>query len=58
MSLNGYPQDYSHEYKKVTKDELEMTGYSKDPDAEAVVIYDMAKSLFFYQFKRLYYNGI
>jgi hypothetical protein len=43
----GFSQEYSHDYKKITKDELEMTSYPKDPDADAVVIYDIGKSHFF-----------
>ena len=33
-------QEYSFKYGKITDDELRMTAYAPDPDAEAVFIYD------------------
>lgn len=35
------------EFGKVTNQELEMTGYDKDEEAKAVVLYDKGKSIFF-----------
>ena len=39
-------QEYSHEFGKVSKDELLLMRYEKDTTAEAVVIYDIGKSYF------------
>jgi len=39
-------QDFSHEFGKCSKDELQMSQYAKDSIAEAVVIYDIGKSYF------------
>ena len=39
-------QEYSHEFGKVSKEELELKRYEKDTTAEAVVIYDIGKSYF------------
>lgn len=38
MSLSA--QEYSFKYGKISDDELRMTSYAPDPDAEAVFIYD------------------
>ena len=39
-------QNYIKEYGKVGKDDIEMTQYPKDKDAEAVVMFDYGKSYF------------
>ncbi len=41
-------QEYSHEFGKVTDDELELKEYEKDKKAEAIIIYDIGKSKFLY----------
>ena len=51
-------QGYSHEFGKVSKEELELKRYEKDTTAEAVVIYDIGKSYFLTNIKGfdLYYE--
>jgi CRISPR/Cas system-associated endoribonuclease Cas2 len=39
-------QNYIHEFGKYTNEEFQLQKYSKDPSAEAVVIYDIGKSYF------------
>jgi hypothetical protein len=42
-----YGQNYSKEFGKIGKEELELKKYSRDKEAEAIVLYDMAKSYFY-----------
>jgi transglutaminase-like putative cysteine protease len=44
LSVNG--QEYLKEFKKIAKDEIELKQYSKDTEAEAVVLFDIGKSYF------------
>lgn len=39
-------QNFSREFRKISADEFKMESYSKDPDAEAVVLFDIGKSHF------------
>ena len=39
-------QNYTHEFGKYSNEEFQLQKYSKDPSAEAVVIYDIGKSYF------------
>ena len=39
-------QEYNHDFGQVSEEEMEMTKYDKDPDAEAVVLYDIGKAEF------------
>jgi len=39
-------QDFSHKMGEISSNELEMKNYKKDPNAEAVVIFDKGKSYF------------
>lgn len=43
-SIHG--QNFSREFGKISKDEIELKKYSQDKDAEALVLFDMAKSYF------------
>lgn len=40
LCANAVAQEYSFKYGKITPDELAMTSYEPEPDAEAVFIYD------------------
>lgn len=44
LIVNG--QNFSKEFGKIAKDEIELTEYALDKDAEAVVLFDIAKSYF------------
>lgn len=44
LIVNG--QNFSKEFGKIAKDEIELTQYALDKDAEAVVLFDLAKSYF------------
>ncbi len=44
ITVNG--QNFSKEFGKIGKDEIELTEYALDKDAEAVVLFDIAKSYF------------
>lgn len=46
FSLCSLGQEYSREFGKVVKDDVELTEYPADKNAEAVVLFDMAKSYF------------
>ncbi len=46
LALQISAQEYSTDWGEISRDELEMTSYEKDPDAEAVVIYDLGESKF------------
>lgn len=39
-------QNYTHEFGKYSNEEFRLQKYSKDPSAEAIVIYDIGKSYF------------
>ena len=39
-------QDYSREFGKVNHDEISMTKYSRDPSAEAVILFDIGETRF------------
>lgn len=41
-----YAQNFSKEYGKIAKDEIELKYYGKDKEAEAVVLFDIGKSYF------------
>ncbi|VBB47429.1 conserved hypothetical protein [uncultured Paludibacter sp.] len=41
-----YGQDEKYEYGKISQEEFDMKSYSKDKDAEAVVLFDIGKSYF------------
>jgi hypothetical protein len=45
-SLSAKAQNFSKEFKKVGKDEIELTQYAPDKNAEAVVLFDFGKSFF------------
>ncbi len=47
ISAQVMAQEISHEFGKISKDELTMKSYNKDTDAEAVVIYDIGETSFF-----------
>lgn len=40
-------QELSHEFGVISKNEFDFTAYEKDPDAEAVIIFDKGESYFF-----------
>lgn len=42
----SYAQDFSRTFGSITQYEKEMTSYDKDPEAEALVIYNIGKSSF------------
>ncbi len=42
----GFSQTYIKEFGKIGKDEIELETYSKDKNAEAVVLFDIGKSTF------------
>ncbi len=44
LIVNG--QNFSKEFGKIAKEEIELTEYALDKDAEAVVLFDIAKSYF------------
>ncbi len=44
---NIYAQNFSHKFGEITDFEKQMTSYSKDTTAEAVIIYDSGESGFF-----------
>ncbi|MBP1618357.1 MAG: hypothetical protein H6Q14_2184 [Bacteroidetes bacterium] len=47
ISYLGYAQkNYSTEYGKITQYEMDMKEYPQDPDAEAVVLYDLGEYFF------------
>jgi hypothetical protein len=39
-------QNFSREFGKISKDEIELKKYAQDKDAEALVLFDMAQSIF------------
>ncbi len=39
-------QNFSRDFGRITNDEIELKNYAQDKDAEAVVLFDMAKSYF------------
>lgn len=49
-------QEYSHEFGKITNDEFALNEYKKDKNAEAIIIYDIGKSIFVY--KSGYYDVV
>lgn len=44
--LTANSQNFSREFGKISKDEIELKNYNSDKDAEAVVLFDIAKSSF------------
>jgi hypothetical protein len=44
LIVNG--QNFSKEFGKIAKDEIELTEYALDKDAEAVVLFDLGTSYF------------
>ncbi|MEO1053557.1 MAG: DUF3857 domain-containing protein [Bacteroidota bacterium] len=42
-----HAQELSREFGKISKAEFDLTRYEKDPDAEAVVLFDIGKSSFY-----------
>ncbi|MDH5400198.1 MAG: hypothetical protein OEX02_18745, partial [Cyclobacteriaceae bacterium] len=44
LSLVGFPQDIIQEMGKITREELMMKSYAKDPDAEALIIFDKGQA--------------
>ena len=46
FALSARAQNFSKEFKKVGKDEIELTQYAPDKNAEAVVLFDFGKSYF------------
>jgi len=45
--LKNYAQEYPTPYGGVSVEDIKLGRYDKDPDAEAVVIYDMGEAFFF-----------
>lgn len=41
-----YSQEFSREFGNISKSEIELSQYSSDKSAEAVVLYDIGKSYF------------
>ena len=46
VPLISQAQNFSKEYGKVGKNEIELSTYAKDTEAEAVVLFDFGKSYF------------
>lgn len=46
-----FAQQYSTEFGKIAKDEYMLTTYDKDPEAEAVILFDVGESFFEYSYE-------
>ncbi|MEM1324552.1 MAG: DUF3857 domain-containing protein [Bacteroidota bacterium] len=49
MSISLFAQSVEREYGKLTTLEQEMTSYEEDPEAEAVILFDLGESKFVYR---------
>lgn len=47
LSLQVFAQEAKREFGKISKNEIELKSYNKDPDAGAVVLFDVGESIFF-----------
>ena len=44
--VTGHAQNYTTEFGKVAKDEMDLVTYDKDTSAEAIVLFDIGMSYF------------
>ncbi|TCN63876.1 DUF3857 domain-containing protein [Acetobacteroides hydrogenigenes] len=51
LAFGSNAQNFPHEFGKYCQEEFDMKRYPKDPAAEAVVIYDIGKSRFLYDYR-------
>ncbi|MBN1187595.1 MAG: DUF3857 domain-containing protein [Bacteroidales bacterium] len=53
-TMDSYCQNFSHEFGQITTPDIDLQTYDKDPDAEAVIIYDIGESKFLEEADRFY----
>ncbi|HEX2934517.1 MAG TPA: DUF3857 domain-containing protein [Bacteroidales bacterium] len=51
-AICSYAQNFSNEFGRVTNDEMTMTSYPKDNGADAIIIYDIGRSYFSYDYDK------